>query len=508
MGRRERINKTRPRRRGWRVAATLAWLLAGASVSGVEAGAQPAPASGGVPGAALPHTPAGAALAGLLRAVNSGDSAAIHRFAAETYHARHLDESGGPPSAVRRWLEIHQVYGPLAVDSVVQSGGHEARAWARGVLSRAWLEFWVVVDSAPPHRIVRARLGRGLRPAHAALRRPGLAADALPGHLSAYLDGLARGDYFSGVVLVEIGGQPVFRRAYGMADRARGEPNRLDTRFDLASVGKVFTAVAVLQLAEQGRLSLDDPVGRHVPALPRGLGERITIRQLLDHSSGLGELGPGLDSALSVARTVPQMVALLTDTTLAFAPGTRFAYSNRGYLLLGAVVEAASGRDYFAYLEEKVFAPAGMGRTGFFPHEAAVAGRATRYSRFPTLRGGFVPGPRAPSAVRLDWRGGPAGGVYSTAEDLARFAAALREGRLLGRAWLDEMTRPRDGHPWGYGLDLTGPRGSYGHRGGAPGVSAHLWIYPEASATVVVLSNYDSAANFVGDYIRELLVAP
>ncbi|HEX5727508.1 MAG TPA: serine hydrolase domain-containing protein, partial [Longimicrobiaceae bacterium] len=420
--------------------------------------AQPDPAANG---------PAGAALSGLLRAIDSGDSAAIHAFAAERYDARHLDDSGGPPRAVQRWLEIHQVYGPLEVDSVVEAGAHQVRAWVRGRLTRAWLDFLVAVDSAPPHRIVRVRLGRGLRPAHAALRRPELRAGDLPGHLAAYLDGLAREDHFSGVVLVAIEGRTVFERAYGLADRERGEANAADTRFDLGSVGKVLTAVAVMQLAEQGKLSLDDPVSRHVPALPRSVADRVTVRQLLSHSSGLGELGPALDSALSVARTVPEMVALLTDTALAFPPGTGFAYSNRGYLVLGAVIEGASGQDYFAYLREKVFAPAGIDRTGFFPQDSAVPGRAARYTRFPGLRSGFVPGPRRSTSVRLDWRGGPAGGVYSTAGDLAHFVRALQEGRLLGAASLAEMTRVRGEHPWGYGFQLMAPRGSYGHRGGA-----------------------------------------
>jgi CubicO group peptidase (beta-lactamase class C family) len=95
--------------------------------------------------------------------------------------------------------------------------------------------------------------------------------------------------------------------------------------------------------------------------------------------------------------------------------------------------------------------------------------------------------------------------VHSTAPDLVRFVEALRGGTLLGEGGVAEMTRVRGGHPWGYGFDLTGPPGSFGHRGGHPGVSTHLWVYPAQSATVVVLSNYDSAANLVGDYVRELI---
>ncbi|HEX8245881.1 MAG TPA: serine hydrolase domain-containing protein, partial [Longimicrobium sp.] len=267
-------------------------------------------------------------------------------------------------------------------------------------------------------------------------------------------------------------------------------------------VGKMFTAVAVLQLAESGRLDLDAPVGRYVPSLPPQVGQRVTARQLLEHSSGLGEIGPALDSAMALTNTVPEMVRLLTDTALAFAPGSSFAYSNRGYLVLGAVIEAASGTDYFSYVREHVFRPAGMEETGFFPADSVVPRRAVRYSRYPGLRAGFAPGPARPSTAALDRRGGPAGGAFSTVPDLARFGEGLLSGRLLTPKTLGEMTRGRPGHPWGYGVDVGGPAGAFGHRGAAPGSSACLWIYPRNRTIVAVLSNDDAGGNLVGDYLR------
>lgn len=486
-------------------ARSLLPLLALAACA-APAGPAPAPPAAPAPSAGVGSSVgARQALQELLSAINSGDTARVARYAEGAYHPRYLAESGGVPAAVQRWAELHSLYGPLQVDSIMPADPAQARAWLRGRVTRTWVDLIVFVDSAPPHRITRVRVGRGVRPPFAQARRPRVSRAELSAQLPRLLRELADGGYFSGSVAVWSAGEPVFEGAYGMADRAAGEANTVRTRFDLASVGKVFTAVAALQLAEAGRLELDAAVGRYVPSLPPQIGARITARQLLEHSSGLGELGPGLDSAMATTRTVPQMVRLLTDTTLAFAPGSGFAYSNRGYLVLGAVVEAASGADYDQYLRDHIFRPAGMEDTGFFPHDSAVAGRAVRYTRYPDLRGGFVPGPARPSTAAMDVRGGPAGGVNSTVRDLARFGNALLSGRLLSAGMLAEMTRGREGHPWGYGVDLTGEPGSFGHRGAAPGARAHLWIYPATRTVVAVLSNDDAGATLVGDYLRDVV---
>ncbi|HEX2076639.1 MAG TPA: serine hydrolase domain-containing protein [Longimicrobium sp.] len=485
----------------------LTLLLSAAALAGCAA--PPAGMLASAPAAqavARADTPRAAqALRGLLAAINSGDSARIARFAERTYDPGHLEGSGGTPRAVQRWMEVHTLYGPLEVDSIVDADSVRARAWLRGRVTRTWIDLLVFVDSAAPHLITRVGMGRGVRPPFADARRPRVSRAALPAHLEGVMREMVDAGYFSGSVAVWKDGAPVFEGAYGMADREAREPNTVRTRFSLASVGKVFTAVAALQLAQAGRLDLDAPVGRYVPSLPRQVGERVTARQLLEHSSGLGELGAGLDSAMALTRTVPEMVRLLTDTTLAFPPGTSFTYSNRGYLVLGAVIEAASGSDYYQYVEDHVFRPAGMEDTGFFPHDSTVARRAVPYTRYPGLRAGFTPGPALPSPARMDWRGGPAGGVHSTVRDLARFGDALLSGRLLSAESLAMMTRGRPEHPWGYGVDLTGHPGSFGHRGAEPGARAYVWIYPTSRTVVAVLSNDDAGATLAGEYLRDIV---
>jgi CubicO group peptidase (beta-lactamase class C family) len=162
--------------------------------------------------------------------------------------------------------------------------------------------------------------------------------------------------------------------------------------------------------------------------------------------------------------------------------------------------------DYFDYVRQRVLEPAGMRETGFFATEDAVPDRALRYTYYPTLRSPFVAGPRVESTARLDVRGGPAGGAYSTVGDLARFADALESGRLVRRETLARMLEGRPDYPYGYGFELDGrPVRSYGHGGSAPGATANLRVVPASGYTVAVLSNYDTAANLVGTYIRELI---
>jgi len=472
-----------------RTLALLVCLLAATRVPGA---AQPAPS---------PASPAVRHLVELVEAINTGDTAAIRRYAVAHYDEAYLREERAVERAQLRWLEIHHLYGPLAIDTLDVPTATEANAWVRGTVTRAWLRFLTTADSAAPHRMTRIRLGRGLTPPHAALRRPRRDDAGLARHLEAYLGRMAREGYFSGTVLVARRDRPLFARAYGLADRERGARNRLGTRFDLASVGKLFTAVAVARLADEGRLSFGDSIARFLPELAPAIG-RITVAQLLEHSSGLGEIGPVLDAAMARTRTVGEMLALLRDTAPEFPPGSRFQYSNRGYLVLGAVVERASGMDYFEYVRRRVFEPAGMRETGFFAEDDAVPDRAARYTFYPTLRSGFTPGPRVRSTARLDARGGPAGGAYSTVGDLARFAAALRSGRLLRPETLARMLAGRPDHPYGYGFEVGR---SWGHAGSAPGATANLRVYPGRGYTVAVLSNYDAAANLVAAYLRELL---
>ncbi|HYH79477.1 MAG TPA: serine hydrolase domain-containing protein, partial [Longimicrobium sp.] len=166
---------------------------------------------------------------------------------------------------------------------------------------------------------------------------------------------------FSGVVMVAKDGRPVFQRAYGMADRARGIPNALETQFNLGSMNKMFTAVSIAQLVAQGKLSYQDPVSKHIPDFPtRAAAEKIRIEHLLTHTSGLGSYFNPRFFAERPATVAAIMDVARQDTALAFEPGKGWRYSNTGFLLLGAIIEKVTGQDYYDYVRDHVFTPAGM----------------------------------------------------------------------------------------------------------------------------------------------------
>lgn len=323
---------------------------------------------------------------------------------------------------------------------------------------------------APDGKLVRVGLGRGLRAPYAAKRIPASASD-LRNYLATYIDSMAARDLFSGVVLVGRGDSILFERARGTTA----------TSFDVASVGKMFTAIAIGQLAEQGKRTLDATIDRYDSSLPSAIASRITVRQLLGHTSGLGELGPELDSAMAVTEHVPQMMQLLRDTTLHFPPGTKFEYSNRGYLALGEIIERVTGENYFDYIKRHVFALAGMKDSKFVRFDAKDPSIAVRYSRFATLRSAYAPGPRFATTARLDVRGGPAGGAFVSARDLFKFGRGVANAKLINATMRDLFTRASGEVPWGLGFEL-GANGAYGHRGGAPGATSYFFHLP-ASVT-------------------------
>lgn len=312
------------------------------------------------------------------------------------------------------------------------------------------------------------------------------------------IEARASRDEYSGAVLVAERGRILWQAGYGFADAARRTPNTSETRFNIASMGKMFTAVAIAQLAERGRLGFDDPISRHLPGLPPEIGA-ITIDQLLTHRSGLRdyfrlENRPRIDAA----RTATDLLPLAVADGLAFAPGTSFAYSNSGFVVLGAIVERLSGLTYTDYLRRNIFEPAGMTQTSLDGGQGARAEAMTRMSP-----GGGPAGPPRPSPMVGPAMASPAGGATSTVGDLFRFAEALRSNRLTRPAttellWQAHLVPPEQRDPaqrasYGYGFNRTdaGGRRWLGHGGGSPGVNGQLEIDPEAGRVAVALSNYD-----------------
>ncbi|HWM22625.1 MAG TPA: serine hydrolase domain-containing protein [Ilumatobacteraceae bacterium] len=315
------------------------------------------------------------------------------------------------------------------------------------------------------------------------------------GALSGRADALADTDEFSGAVLVARDGKVLLEDAWGLADRESGTPNTPDTKFRVGSLNKMFTAIATLQLVEAGQLELDDTIGEHLVDYPNEeVAANVTVLHLLTHAGGTGDIfGAEFDSNRLELREHQDYVDLFGPRPLAFEPGTSHEYSNYGFVLLGALIEAVTGQSYYDYVRTNVFEPAGMTSTDSLPETDDVPNRAVGYT---DSDDGWTPNTDA-----LLWRGIAAGGGYSTVGDLMRFAQALSAGTLISQAMLAEATRAQ-APGYGFGFQLgRDPVLFYGHHGGSPGVSSALRVYPELGYVVVGLSNLDEpAANNVVDY--------
>jgi serine beta-lactamase-like protein LACTB, mitochondrial len=308
-----------------------------------------------------------------------------------------------------------------------------------------------------------------------------------------------------GLVLgVAQGDRQVFAEGYGRADVENDVACAPDTVFRIASISKPVAAVAILQLSERGRLGLDDPVRKYVPAFPAKGDAVITVRHVLTHTSGIRHYAPGEMDSRVPYRSVTDALAVFKDDPLLFAPGTRYFYSSHAYNLLAAVVEAVSGLDYDAYLKERVFAPAGMSTT-FLEHQGDIVRHRGR--QYELEAGALRNAPLADLSVK--WA---AGGVISTVEDLLRFHVALDQGKLLRPETLRQMYTPgtlNDGTVLDYALgwdvrtDAAGRRW-VAHSGGATGGSSYLLRSPDDGTAVAVLCNLAGAGRALGQLSREI----
>ncbi len=313
---------------------------------------------------------------------------------------------------------------------------------------------------------------------------------------------------FAGVVLVAVAGKPIFERAYGQADREHRIPNTLATRFRIGSMNKMFTATAILQLVQAGTVQLTAPVGQYLPDYPnRDVATEVTIEELLTHTGGMGDtFGCEFDAHRQQLRTLQDYTNLYGHRPPEFTPGSRWDYSNYGFILLGQVIERVSGESYYDYIRDHIYGPAGMTSTGSAPESQAVPGRSIGYSM--TNDGGFLP-----NTSTLPYRGTSAGGGYSTGGDLLRFARALEQHVLLNAHYTELLTTGKVDTPMGryaYGFADRTSNGvrCFGHGGGAPGMNGDLEMCPGADYVVAVLANMDPpAATRIADFITNRLPA-
>lgn len=431
--------------------------------------------------AQAPASPTARMIREFFSAFNSGDAGKMAAFygeaATEEFRSRRTAEEDR-----RLYDRLYGDLGPLEIRSVERDSPDEVRVTASSERMPEPVQF---VFELRDDRIqgFSVRVGGPDGEGGPVLDLPRGADDAtLTRLLDEQLRQLAADGEFSGVALLARDGKPVFHNAYGMANRAAGIANETSTRFDVGSITKLMTQIAIAQLLQSGKLGLDDTILDHIPDYPNpDAARRITVQQLVDHSSGLGDIFNDRWEAFPKDELVSPRAffPLFADRPLRFEPGEGRAYSNAGFIVLGAIVEAASGQSYAEYMEAQVFRPAGMKRSGFPARDGKARDLAIGYTR----HGG---GDEAqPNLGMLPIRGCPAGSSSHTAEDLLKLDRALRAGKLLDPAWAAWVftgSKPE-----------TPPSGEIGYpigvAGGAPGVSAGL--ESDGETTAIVVSNLD-----------------
>src|SRR5687768_1828016 len=386
--------------------------------------------------------------------INSGDRAAIRKYVDANF-------SG----AMRNMpMEQHLFFisaerdqsGGLEISGIQESVENAVTLLVKTKLTGQWQALRVAVEPTAPHKIV----GIGKRepkPPATALRK--LSKKEIGSELETFAKKLASADVFSGTLLLAKDGEVIYKGAFGVANKDFNAPNRIDTKFNLGSMNKMFTAVAIAQLVEKGKISFDDPLSKFIPDFPNAeAAQKIRIKHLLSHTAGLGGYFSERYNGMSRERlrSVDDMMRLAREDekNISFEPGSKWAYSNTGMLVLGKVIEIASGQTYFEYVRENIYRPAGMTNTDAYELDRVNPNLAVGYDKRFTDTGVEW----ANNVFAHVMRGGPQGGGFSTAEDLLKFDQALRSGKLVNADTLKILTSPKPelnspSYGYGFGVD-------------------------------------------------------
>ncbi len=316
----------------------------------------------------------------------------------------------------------------------------------------------------------------------------------------------AKRNLFSGVVRIKQADITLYEGAFGYACKAFKTPNRIDYKFGTASVTKLFTALAILQLVDAGRLALDDRLDKYINLAETNIDGAITIEQLLTHTSGVADYFDVADpdGYANLFRSLPsyviddvhKLLPLFVEEPMEAAAGERFSYSGAGYLLLGMVIESVTGADYYSYMREAVFRANLLYETDFINLDHVIENVAYGYIAVKDQNNQISHWKK--NIYALPVRGLPDGGAFSTAKDMIKFLRMIRNNQLLSpemtARWLKPHIKVSDGLYYGLGIWLSynqqGELVRYGHSGEEPGVSTRLYHYPKENIDLVLFSNH------------------
>ncbi|MEX2114556.1 MAG: serine hydrolase domain-containing protein [Pirellulales bacterium] len=401
---------------------------------------------------------------------------------------------------------IRDITGGLDLESLESPAPNQVLAHCKARLSGRIITLEMRLEAKPPHRIA-ALSSRASKPSSTSKKRSD---DEIKQELQTLLQKLADANVFSGTVLLARDGVPIFEGAYGIANKDFDVPNQIDTKFNLGSMNKMFTAVAVAQLVERDKLSFDDPLSKYLPEFPDAEGaKKIQIKHLLSHTAGLGPYFSRAwqQSSRNLYRSVDdQMKRAAADEKLLFEPGSRHRYSNTGMLVAGKVIEIASGQDYYEYVRENIYQPAGMVNSDSYEVDKVNKNMAVGYEKHYDENGVWYQN----NLLEHSMRGGPQGGGYSTVHDLLAFDRALRGNKLVSAESVKLLlsAKPELNSPgYGYGFQVDEKQKLAGHGGGFLGINSNLDMFLDSGWTAVVMSNYGRGAMIPQQTMRELVLA-
>lgn len=459
----------------------------------------------------LPDTAAGRQFDAYLQAFNAGDEAALQQFIAD-----HFTPSGPGGADIKTrtnsQLRLYNTSHGLNLYEITESQETALTVIAQLRLSQEWRRITFMVEDQPPHLVS----GIMLQPVDAPVMASpvALSNEQLQQQIDTYVRELVAADRFSGVVLVAKDGTPVFEGAYGLANKEQAIPNQLATRFSVASTSKMFTAVAIAQLVEAGKVTYDAPISTYLPDYPAQVAQRVTVDHLLTHRSGLVDFFADSQRFARVKDSPnPQRdyPAIFMHEPLRFTPGQHFEYSNSNYILLWAIIERVSGESYTDYLRTHIWEPAGMSETSLSSQGIDAAVLAQSYTELAD-DGQIKPGTRHLFTGDAPSVGSAAGGAYTTVGDLLKFDRALRTNKLLAPVatellLTDRIEYERPGYRYGYGFIFrrAGNEPIVGHSGGFPGVDAQFDMSLDRGYTVIVLANYELVAEPIVMHLQQIL---
>jgi CubicO group peptidase (beta-lactamase class C family) len=438
-----------------------------------------------------------------VEAVSSNNRAAWRKFISENF-AKSALEKVPLEARLNNFARIYDQNRGLNLQNARRTKPNEVTVSVRSNLTGLEMELIFPVEEQSPFYLSSI----GMRPQPASSGKK-LSEKEIVDELDGLVKKLSAADVFSGAVLLAKGDNVLYEKAYGEANKDFKAPNNANTKFNLGSMNKMFTSVAVAQLVEAGKLSFDDSLAKFLPDFPdKEAAEKIKIKHLLSHTSGLGSYfnRAFIESSRARFRTIDDFLELAKTEKMQFEPGTKWQYSNTGMLVLGKVIEKVSGQNYFDYIRENIYKKAGMTDSDSYDLDGVNPNLAVGYEKDFTEQGMAFRNNIFMHVIR----GGPAGGGYSTVGDLLKFARALQSGKLVGREYVKLLTSPKPelkSPDYGYGFGMATEPNTVGHSGGFAGISSELIIFTDSDYTAVVLSNYGGGSQPVTTKIRALVQA-